>query len=365
MSETEMTKLSASRIKTAESCSWVYWCKYKLNLPDTGNDGSSRGTICHLILELLCEPRRTDYYNKIIKENTIFCIPSIKRLVETWAKRLEVFDPDNISLIDSMTVNGLQHDYFGNATGELDEAFSEKDFSIIVDKDDIRYSIRGFIDKLFLYKKEKIAIIRDFKTSKKVYDGKEAEDNLQDLFYSLAVKHMFPEYKSRQSEFLFLKFDLSPDLLGESGKGVLRMAPLSDDELEGFEYQLTEWQNYIDGFDEDAAVSNFAVDQYEGKFPPSSHGFCGKLQCGNQGRTGYPGQLKKDGSVMWHCPFKFEFDYWRLEDSKGNFKRSAHLNRKEDLERVQSKGDVIKKLHYDGCPRHNQSASAEKDEFDF
>tara|TARA_X000001036_G_C20692602_1_gene809929 strand:+ start:4675 stop:5682 length:1008 start_codon:yes stop_codon:yes gene_type:complete len=333
-----------------------------MKLPDTGNDGSSRGTICHLILELLCDPSRKSYYDKIIKSNTIFCIPSIKKLVEIWAKRLEVSDPENLSLIDSMTINGLQYDYFGNDSGKLDEAFSEKEFNISVDKDGIKYSIRGFIDKLFLYDGGKAAIIRDFKTSKKVFDGKEAEDNLQDLFYSLAVKHLFPKCRSRQSEFLFLKFDLQPDLLGELGKGVLKMKPLSDEELEGFEYQLTEWQNYIDNFDKQDAVSNFAVDQYDGNFPPKHNGFCGKLQCGNQGKTGYPGQLKVNGDVMWHCPFKFSFDYWRLEDSDGNFKKSAHLDSKEELESIQMKGDLLRKMHYEGCPRHKEP-SLEKDEF--
>ena len=41
MSTDLTTKLSASRIKTAQSCSWLYYCKYKLKLPDKGNDGSS------------------------------------------------------------------------------------------------------------------------------------------------------------------------------------------------------------------------------------------------------------------------------------------------------------------------------------
>jgi len=361
MSKEEMTKLSASRLKTADSCSWIYWCKYKLKLPDTGNDGSSRGTICHLILELLCEPGRKKYYNKIIKQNTIFCIPSVKRLVEIWARRLEVSDPENIELIDSMTINGLQYDYFGNSTGKLEEAFSEKDFNIVVDKNGVRYSIRGFIDKLFLYKKEKIAIIRDFKTSKKVFEGKEAVDNLQDLFYSLAVKHMFPEYSTRQSEFIFLKFDLQPDLLGKEGKGVLKMEPLSNEELEGFEYQLTEWQNYIDNFNEESAVSNFAVDQYGGGFPPSDAGFCGKLQCGFAKK---PGQLKKDGSVMWHCPFKFSFDYWSLFDPEGVLKKTVHIDNKEELESIKESGDEIIKGTYDGCPRHEQYSTREEDEFD-
>ena len=356
-----MTRLSASRIKTADSCSWLYWCKYKLKLPDTSNDGASRGTICHLILELLCLPKRKKYYNKIVKNNTLFCIPSVKRLVHIWARRLEVSDPDNIELIDSMTINGLHYDYFGKETGSLEKAFSEKDFNISVDKDGIKYSIRGFIDKLFLYKKEKIAIIRDFKTSKEVYEGKEVTENLQDLFYSLAVKHMFPEYSFRQSEFLFLKFDLQPDLLGESGKGVLRMRSLDDEELEGFEYQLTEWQKYIDNFDKESACSNFAIDKYGGNFPPKEDGFCGKLQCGF---AKHPGQLKKDGSVMWHCSFKFEFEYWALKDSYGNIKKTVHIKDKEELYALKEKGDTVKKLTYDGCPRHRQEDSRIKDEFD-
>jgi hypothetical protein len=356
MSNNEMTRLSASRIKTAQSCSWTYWCKYKLKLPDTSNDGASRGTICHLILELLCDPRRKSYYDKIIAENTMFCVASVERLVKIWARRLGVDDPDNIDLIDTMTINGLQYDYFGNATGKLEEAFSEKDFHIIVEKEDIKYRINGFIDKLFLYKKEKIAIIRDFKTSKEVFQGKEAKDNLQDLIYSLAVKHLYPDYSTRQSEFLFLKFDLNKDLLGADGKGVLKMAPLSDEELEGFEYQLTEWQNYLDNFDEETARSDFAFDK---GFPPKEDGFCGRLSCGF---AKHPGQLKKDGNPMWHCSFKFGFDYWVLKNSDGIIKKSAHIDQKDSLIEIQDDSDTITKESYSGCPVHNQPSTKEFDD---
>ena len=79
----------------------------------------------------------------------------------------------------------------------------------------LRPSISGryrlFIDKLFLYKDKSFALIRDFKSSKQVFKGKEVTDNLQHLMYSLAVKHMYPEFKTRESEFLFLKFDLTKD----------------------------------------------------------------------------------------------------------------------------------------------------------
>jgi hypothetical protein len=286
----------------------------------------------------------------------MFCVPSVERLVKVWARRLGVDDPDNIDLIDAMTINGLQYDYFGNATGKLEEAFSEKDFHIIVEKEDIKYRINGFIDKLFLYKKEKIAIIRDFKTSKEVFQGKEAKDNLQDLIYSLAVKHLYPDYSTRQSEFLFLKFDLNKDLLGADGKGVLKMAPLSDEELEGFEYQLTEWQNYLDNFDEETARSDFAFDK---GFPPKEDGFCGRLSCGF---AKHPGQLKKDGNPMWHCSFKFGFDYWVLKNSDGIIKKSAHIDQKDSLIEIQDDSDTITKESYSGCPVHNQSPTKQFDD---
>jgi len=34
--------LSASRIKTLETCSWVYWNNYHAKIPQTQNDGSLR-----------------------------------------------------------------------------------------------------------------------------------------------------------------------------------------------------------------------------------------------------------------------------------------------------------------------------------
>ncbi len=359
MSDPEMTRLSASRIKTAKECSWKYWCKYKLKLPDLSNDGASRGTVCHLVLELLCIPKRKKYYNKIIKSQDIFAVPCVQRLVEIWARKLNVDDPENIDLIKSMTLNGLEYDYFGNKIGKVSEEFSEKKFDIIVDEEGKRYHINGFIDKLFLYKKQGVALIRDFKTSKEVFKGDEIDNNLQDLIYSLATKTLYPEYNKRQCEFIFLKFDLGNDLLGESGEGVLEMRPLSNEELEGFEYELTEWQDYLDNFDEDNAKENYAYDR---GFPPSGSGFCDRLQCGF---ATYPGELKKDGNKKWHCAFKFSFEYWVLKDQDGNPKASAYLDDKDSLLEKMKDGYTIEKMKYNGCPRHDQSYNHEEIEDEF
>lgn len=342
MSEPE-TPLSASRIKTAQSCSWLYWCKYKLNLPDASNDGAKRGSICHLIFELLGESKRKKMHAKIIKSKDVFSIPSIERLIKKHAKLLEVDDDENIQLIKEMTLNGLMYDFYGEKAGKPTQALSEKDFEIVVNEDGKRYKIKGFIDKLFLYKKSKFALIRDFKTSKKRFEGKEVSDNLQDYMYSLASRHLYPEYKNRISEFLFLKFNL--DHSSDSSEGAIQMAAISEDDLDGFEYQLSEIQEYLDNFSEEDAKGNFAA-----SLPfPTDNSFSGPLQCGFAKTKG---QLKKDGSLMWHCPMKFDFDYYAIINADGKHIKSYAAS--EFKKSVVPKGCKAEKRHYAGCPKHQK-----------
>jgi hypothetical protein len=366
MSKQEHTPLSASRIKVAQGCSWLYWTKYKLKLPELGNDGARRGTICHLILEVLGPKKRRDYLKKIKKTQNIFCIPSIERLVMIYARRLGVTDDENIQLIKDMTFNGLSYDFLGHLTGRPTEAFDEQAFDITVDDGTHKFRVRGFIDKLFLYKGKKFALIRDFKTSKAVFAPKEVSDNLQDLMYSFAVSYLFPEYEYTQSEFLFLKFDLDTDktntfiqeelfdgneLVATFDKshvesGVVRMAPLSKEELEGFKHELTSIQKFIDGFSEKTAKSNFAARQ---DFPKDGT-FSGRLLCGFAKKKG---ELKLDGNPKWHCPMRFEFWYVHVLDKNGNFVSSCF----EDTfkESMVPKGGSHELKYYEGCPAHQYS----------
>lgn len=341
-----VTPLSASRIKTAQSCSWLYWCKYKLNLPDASNDGAKRGSICHLIFELLGEPKRKSIYKKILYRQDVFAVPSIKRLIYKHAKKVGVDDEENIESIKEMTLNGLKYDFYGESFGKPTEAISEKDFEIVCNEEDRRYKIKGFIDKLFLYKKNKFALIRDFKSSKQKFKGKEVSDNLQDYMYSLAIKHIYPEYKNRQSEFLFLKFGLDEQML-EKSEGVIRMNIISDDDLEGFEYQLSGIQEYLDNFSESDAMGNLAARQ---KYP-TDNSFGGPLQCG-MGK--YQGQLKKDGTVMWHCPMRYPFGYFLIYKDDVMVKSIFDHEREESEKQYpQDAGYVYKKMEYKGCPHYH------------
>ena len=74
-------------------------------------------------------------------------------------------------------------------------------------------------------------------------------------------------------------------------------------------------------------------------------GFAGRVVCG---RADYAGQLKKDGTPMWHCPFKFPRDYYVLVNEKGDWVASA--DERETLVGRAKNGLKIEKAKYEGCP---------------
>ena len=343
----KLTKLSASRIKTAQNCSWSYWCNYKLKLPDSGNDGASRGTICHNVFELLGDKHKSEF-DKIVKEGTIWNTSIVASQVKKEAKDLCVSDEENLELIDQMIVAGLRFDFFGDENERPINSESERFFDLEIDKPEkgIRYAIRGYIDKIFTYKDNSV-VIRDFKSSKSVFKGKELTDNLQNLIYCLATKLVSPELFPR-SEFLFLRFDLEKDIFGEAGKGYVKMDEISEEELEGFEYQLTEFQRYLDNFDEETAKSNFAANQDY----PKDGTFGGPLACGKDGYKMSRGEpvLDKNGEpiLAYICPYRKPTEYYALKDKDGNLKKTSFIDEKDSLEA--GEGEEIVKMQYDGCP---------------
>ena len=334
--------LSASKIKTAQSCSWKYWCKYHLNLPEKNNDGARRGTICHNVFEYLSSQKTKSSYNKILEKQDAFAVKKIKDMILSQAKDLGVDDDSNLGEIKNMILNGLSCNFHGEELGIPTKSFAELDFNI----NQNGYHIRGFIDQLFLYEDKKIALVRDYKTSKKMFSGKDIDDNLQDYMYCLAVKHLFPEYEDIFSEFLFLKFidREQEEIIPESRKGVIRMAQLSEDDLEGFEMQLAHVQSYLENFDEEDAKSSFAYD----KGFPCYNSFSGRLDCGFAKEKG---QLKVDGTPMLACAFKFDFGYVAIYDEEGNFLKNVFED--EFTEDIVPDGGTYKILKYGGCPRHN------------
>ena len=287
-----MVRLSASRIETLKKCSWIYYCKYVLRLPDESNDGASRGTITHLVLECLLNDRHRHHFDLMMESEDVFAAPSIERLVMKWAARLEVDDEENIKLIKSFIWVGINHDFF--CEGKVGPIHPEYAFDLT--NKDPSYRIMGFIDKVAFY--ENVIKIKDYKTSKQKYKGHELTFNTQALVYSIAALKQWPEFEEVEVEFLFLKFPRKPSIIIKFTK----------DQLEGAELYLNFLSDYLADFTKKKAISNFA---YPKGFP-TDNTFGGKLICG-----GEKGELKKDGTPKWHCKFKYPFEFYVVVNKDG------------------------------------------------
>lgn len=322
--------LSASRMGTLDKCTWLYWVKYHLNLPDKTNSGALRGSLCHLVFELLLKPRHKHHYKGIIKAKDISGSKAILRLVNKHLKSFEtnsvkgVIEQEDYDLVNKMIYVGLDHNFFGHKGAKIDNP--EQEFKI--ENENPRYNIYGFMDKPIKYKGKKTIKIVDYKSSKAKFRGEELESNIQAMMYTLASKKIWPEFKRVIIQFLFLRFPKSP----------VQELEFTDEQLKGFEHYLEHINEVINNFTEENAKSKYAADSFKTKW------LCGPTKSG------------------WECPHKKPYDYYVLLNKDNEAVKSSFSN---DLS--PKKGERVEKMSYDGCPRFNSSAQAQAQEdlFDF
>ena len=225
---------------------------------------------------------------------------------------------ENYDLMNKMVIVGLRNDFYGEG-GEVTDP--EKEF--LIENENPKYKIRGFMDKPIVYKKEKQIKIVDYKSSKQKFRGEELTANIQAMAYSLAAKKIWPKYKP-WIEFLFLRFP----------KSAQQHCKFTDEQLDGFEYFLESCYKQINSFTEEDAKSNYAKDG------PSS------WMC-KAGKT-------------WRCPYLDSFSYYQIIDKEGNVvDRSL---KKENLKEA-GEGEEIKMMHYEGCPAHQTKPTEDIDDF--
>jgi hypothetical protein len=311
MEKQSLKVLSASRIKTLETCSWVYWNNYHTKVPQSQNDGALRGTICHTIFELLLNKRHLKNYKRIIKKNAINGDEGVDRLVKKLSAKVKL-DESNYKLLNDMILVGLKNDFFGEG-GEIVKP--EYDFDI--KNDEPKYHIRGFIDKPIKIKKEMHII--DYKSSKYKFRGDDLEANIQAMMYSLASKKLWPKLKPIV-KFLFLRFPKQP----------IQELVFDDDQIKGFEHYLEHINNYVNKFDEESARSNFAIDSVKNKW---------MCQVGG-----------------WKCPYKDPYKYYVKLNDKGEVVETSLEDNFKDI-----KGFKVETRTYQGCPKFQTSLA--KDDF--
>lgn len=325
----EIVRLSASRIKTLQSCSWTYYANYVLKLPQTNNSGAMRGTICHLIFELLSNPRHAKYVKTIVKKKSCLKIKSIKRLILKHANKMgldltEIVKPlkkeaeiTNLECIDAMILVGVNYDFLHK---KAKQEFISSEWAFDITSESPRYRVVGFVDRLVHCKEEDALIIRDYKSSKKTFAAAELESNLQSMIYSVAAKKHFPHFKKVKAKFLFLRYPDAPE----------QQSPeFTDEELLGFEHYLEYISNLLSNFDETKAKANFAKNDF-GK----------KWMC--QTKSG------------WRCPYLEAIDYKVLLDENGKTIKSI-FNTEEFKPEELKENYSVEVRHYDGCPAWKQN----------
>lgn len=311
--------LSASRIKTLETCSWTYWANYHLKLPQKNNSGAMRGTICHLVFELLLSPKHKKHFKSIMKSGNIEASPAITRLVDKHVKKDKLNEEDR-EMIGNMILVGLNQDFFGEK-GKLGAA--EQEF--LIQSENPKYKVRGFIDKNVYYKDSDTVKIVDYKSSKAKFKGDELTANVQAMTYSLAsFKNLFPKAKKVIAEFIFLRFPKQP----------IQQIEIPKEQLAGFEHYLGYVYEKANNFTEKDAKSNYAADNEGSKW------------------------LCKAGKT-WRCPYLDPFEYFVLLDETGKILSSSF---KDDLKAKDKQ--KIEKRAYSGCPGHSRT-KAKTDNFSF
>jgi len=301
--------LSASRIKTLETCSWVYWNNYHTKVPQSQNDGALRGTICHTVFELLLNKRHLKNYKRIIKKNAIDGDKGVDALVKKLAKKVKL-DDSNYKLLNDMILVGLKHDFFGEH-GDI----VKPEYSFNIESQEPKYHIRGFIDKPIKTKKEMHII--DYKSSKYKFRGDDLEANIQAMMYSLASKKLWPKLKPIV-KFLFLRFPKQP----------IQELTFTDEQITGFEHYLEHINDYVNKFDENSAKANFAIDNEKNKW------------------------MCKVGG--WKCPYKDPYEYYVKLNDKGEVVETSLENNFKDI-----KGFKVETRKYEGCPKWPQLKQGE------
>tara|TARA_R110000824_G_scaffold70126_1_gene180226 strand:+ start:7932 stop:8927 length:996 start_codon:yes stop_codon:yes gene_type:complete len=306
--------LSASRLKTLETCSWSYWCNYHLKLPQKQNEGALRGTVCHLVFEMLVKKKHKKHFTLITKGDNIRGSSAVFRLIMKHLSQMEesfdlpMTNEENMKLMNDMILVGLRCDFFGTG-GKVDKPEHE----FLLENKNPPYKIRGFIDKPILYKKNKQIKIIDYKSSKYKFRGEELHSNIQAMVYTLASKNEWKGYKPTV-EFQFLRFPRQP----------LQQLQFTDAQLSGLEYYLSHAFGVINNFTEETAVTNYAADKKKDAW------------------------LCKIGK--WRCPYIDAYDYFVVVNKEGEEIKKAL--KKKDLEKDLEKGEKIETRSYDGCPRH-------------
>lgn len=315
--------LSASKIKTLDSCTWQYYCSYHLNIPQEKNNGATRGTIVHNLFELISKEKHQHYIKKIHLAGCPSKVAQINKfLLNQFAKekidalgevkpiKAKYGKKNNWQTVCDMVMTAIRAEFISKDFTKI--IGSEHEFNFI--SEDPKYAVRGFIDRVEEEDGETLKIL-DYKSSAKKFTGEDQESNIQAMIYSLVARKIWKNYKNYKASFFFMRFPEDPYQDNEFSK----------EELDGLEHYLEYVSGILENFDQKKARSSMAAHSKEKSW------------------------LCQRGS--WTCPFKNPVTFFKLKNKNGDFV-SSHLKLEDAEEKIEkSKGILdLEIVEYKGCP---------------
>ena len=178
--------LSASKIATLNKCSWSFYAKYILKLPDESNDGARRGSVTHEVLEYLAKPENREFAEEVVADGDPRNFPLIVDMVAEEAVKNDLYGDENIEMVYNFIANAFRWDFFVDG---YDIVGIERFFKI----EEPDYKALGYID--VDAEKGDESLVKDYKTSKAKKTKKEIQFDVQAYMYALAAYKRDPSKK--------------------------------------------------------------------------------------------------------------------------------------------------------------------------
>lgn len=195
--------VSPSKLKLWSNCKWAYYARYKLKLPDAGNEKTHLGSIIHSVFEVLSDPKKPLEIREKRKKLVLNSVkarsisPSLVRFYVKLCRKYKLTD-DLVTLGKELMLDAFLMGYDVNYPTVAVEDYFEIKLTENV-------GIRGYIDRIIDLgpKFPDSCEAKDYKSGQP-FPVEKCKDEYQPYFYAIAIKSKY-KYKNVLFSFHFLK----------------------------------------------------------------------------------------------------------------------------------------------------------------